>query len=111
MRFARRGSQLLVFLRADPGSLASAALNAALVRATSTRVPGAELDSTRWTAAELARWERQPVATSTAPADGSDARWVWILCLVLIGLETWMRSRQRAVAGVIGIMPHEERAA
>jgi hypothetical protein len=92
---ARQGNRLLLFVRADAGSLLSAALNQALVRATSPAPLGPELDTTTWSPAELAKWERAPTASPVRTSDASDGRWIWALVLALLGLETWMRSRSR----------------
>jgi hypothetical protein len=92
---ARQGDRLLLFMYEDPASLISAALNQSLVRAMSPTPLGPELDSTHWSQAELAKWERTPTAAPSRSSDASDARWIWTLCLALIGLETWMRSRSR----------------
>jgi hypothetical protein len=102
-----------LFLSVDAGSLTSAALNQALVRATSPLPPSSERDTTSWTAADLVQWQRPPTAAPNAPSDESDARWIWGACLALLALETWMRSRQRLAAGGPGasVLAQEDRAA
>ena len=107
----RVGGRLLLFLSADAGGITSAALNDALVRARSPGVPASELDSTRWSAEQLARWQRAPLAAPGAAGDASDARWIWMLCLALIALETWMRSRTRGSAGIAELPEAQDRAA
>ena len=93
--------RLLLFFQGDAGSLASAALIAAAVEATATTPPATELDPTAIPDATLSAW-RRPAARATlqeAGGDGSasDGRWFWIVALLLLALETWMRRvRQTA---------------
>jgi hypothetical protein len=108
----RNGDRLSLFVLADPGSLPSAALNAALARVTSHRVPASELDTAKWSAADLAPFERKAEPTRDQTSDTSDARWFWLASIALIILETWMRSRARTPAGVAQQTPAaRERAA
>ncbi len=51
-----------------------------------------------WT---LASWRRPatPADASTGSgSDASDGRWLWLLALLLLGVETWMRRERRAAA-------------
>jgi hypothetical protein len=46
----------------------------------------------------LRSWQREPDAgaTSQVSTDGaSDGRWLWIVALVLLGVETWLRRARR----------------
>lgn len=107
----RNGSQLSFFVRTDAGSLASAALNHALIRATTNSVPASELDSAHWTAAELANWKRAPTPSpSSTLALPPSPRWVWLVVLMLLALETWVRSR-RKVETAAELLPAQDRAA
>jgi hypothetical protein len=48
--------------------------------------------------ADLARWRREPapVTRSAIPTRGdSDARWLWLVALVLLGLESRVRRARR----------------
>lgn len=95
----RNGNRLSFFVRTDAGSLASAALNQALLRATATAIPASEMDSTHWSAATIASWKRAPALSPSGPhalAAPPSPRWFWLVALLLIALETWMRSRRRA---------------
>lgn len=87
----RDSDRLLLFLRDDPGGIASAALSQALMRALSTAPPASEADTAIMTAAELARWQRSATDVRAGSTSASDGRWLWALCLGLIALETWMR--------------------
>jgi hypothetical protein len=110
LQAGRNGPRLNLFLRADAGSLASAALNQALLRAISTATPGSEQDTSAWAPDEIARWQRkgQPAAGTGQPV--SDGRLFWALALVLIGVERLVRSRARA-ADVTALPTTQERAA
>ncbi len=94
-------SRLLIFLRADAASLLSAATFAALARAASPAMDAAELEPSRMDPATLASMQRPAAAaTSTRTADDageSDGRWLWLLALALLGVETWMRRDRRQV--------------
>ena len=86
--------RLLIFSLVDAGSLASAAVIAAAMRAASLTLPIAELEPTTLPEQTLAAWRRGAAAgPAAAVADDtlSDGRWLWVLALVLMGVETWMR--------------------
>jgi hypothetical protein len=107
----RNGNRLSFFVRSDAGSLASAALNQALVQATSIAMPASEADTSHWTAADLASWQRPPALQPFRPLSVPPSpRWVWFTVLTLLALETWMRSR-RKVENVAEIVPAQDRAA
>jgi hypothetical protein len=93
---AGRNGSRLQFEVADAGSLVSAAFNAALIRAVAPMTPDSESDSISWTAEDLARWQRPATAVAGKNPHSSDGRWLWLACLGLIGLETYVRSRTRA---------------
>jgi hypothetical protein len=95
--------RLLVFSNDDAGSVRSAALVAALRRALSIAPPAGELDPSTIPTAVIASWQRPPSATPTREtvdsANGpSDARWLWLLALALLGVEAWLRRERRAAA-------------
>ena len=96
--------RLLLFLHADAGSLVSAALVGAVARATARTSPAAEQESTRVDAGTLTTWERAPAtaATTRTADDGgeSDGRWLWLLALALLGVESWLRRGRREVRPV-----------
>ena len=90
-------SLLFVIARAPVGTAASAALVAAVERAASTAPPVSELDAEFIPDATLARWQRAPgdrpalkALNRTEPAD-FDGRWFWLLALLLLGGEGWLR--------------------
>jgi hypothetical protein len=48
--------------------------------------------------AELASWRRDPAPVTTVPGEpvaggvpDSDARWLWLVALLLLGIEAWIR--------------------
>lgn len=93
--------RLALFVRADAGSVTSAALLAAVARATAPGTPVGELEPGIIPDAALRGFYREASeATSTASADdpgSSDGRWLWALALLLLGVETWMRRGGREV--------------
>jgi hypothetical protein len=104
--------RLILFSRVDAGSLASAALIAALSRAAGMTPDVAELDPAMISDVVLAGWQRDAAPSVAAgpatEADMSDGRWFWGLALGLLGLESWMRRTRRKAAGAEGV---HERAA
>jgi hypothetical protein len=97
--------RLLFFSLVDARSLVSAALAGAILRAQTTAVPVTELEPGRVPDEVLREWERSP--SSIAP-DGTritvtDARWFWIVALLLLALETWVR-RPRGARHETGIV-------
>jgi cobalamin synthase len=82
---------LVFFSATEPSSLASAALIAAVDRARSIATPLAELEPTTIPDQTLAAWQREPSTTTTSESNDSDGRWLWIVVLALIGVETLMR--------------------
>ena len=101
---ARGADRLLLMSRAPSDGLATAALLLASSRA---RAPTALTGDTALVSDErLRRWERAPSTTprtepSTANDDfasgPSDARYFWLLVLLLLGAETLMRRRLSAM--------------
>ena len=97
----RAAGQLVLSAAVDPGSIASAALIAAVQRARSLAPPLAELDPSTIADQTLEAWQRQPSTSDRAqPSGDSDGRWFWIAALLLLALETWMRRARRVTAAV-----------
>lgn len=93
--------RLLLFSRAEAGSLTSAALIAAAHRALSSASPVAELDPATLSDSLIAAWQ-QPATARSAPgpdADASDGGWLWVAALLLLGAEAMLR-RGRPQPGI-----------
>jgi hypothetical protein len=85
--------RLDLWLLADAGSLASAALIAAADEATSTAPPASELEPDVLSRELLRRLERPAGSPGRPAAEGqSDGRWFWLLALLLLGVEQVLRS-------------------
>lgn len=93
---AEQGGELLV----DTTITASAAGAAAVLRAIILAVRPASIADPRSEVvtasdADLASWRREPAPVTSALPSGpdadSDARWLWLFALTLLGLETWVR--------------------
>jgi hypothetical protein len=90
------GNDLLLLVRADAGSLVSAALHAAVSRARATDTPLTELEPDVIPDDVLRAWEREAEPDEASGLAGaSDGRWLWLAVLLLLGLETWMRRARR----------------
>jgi hypothetical protein len=93
LRAAASGSQLLLDVAASPDTL----LAALVVRAVLT----ARLDTSGYSEHEVARVDLSALTRPPGPvtrdawrtADSSDARWAWLLALILLGVEQWLRTR------------------
>jgi len=91
-----RMSGLAVFSDAEPGSLLSAMLMAAILRASGPPAPSAaEREPDTLAAATLEAWQRDTDATQAPVRSGgsSGGRWFWGLALLLFALEGWMRRQ------------------
>jgi hypothetical protein len=106
--------RLLLFLHADAGSVASAALMSAAASAAAAAAPASEVDPVVRPEAELRSWERAPspiARPSTDPGGRSDGRWVWLAVLGLLGLEWMIRRAPLAVAAPVPGREEHERVA
>ena len=76
----------------------AAALMRAILTATADNTPVSELDPTYVGRDRLRTWERSPVAAALAvgAVDQSDARPLWVLVLLLLAFEWWIRSRRKS---------------
>jgi hypothetical protein len=92
---ATDSERLLLFPAVDAGSAASATLIAAVRRALSVAPPISELDPASLPDSTLAAWQRSPVARTTPGpgADSSDGRWLWIVALILLAIESMLRRQ------------------
>jgi hypothetical protein len=88
---------LLVLSLVDAGSVASAALISAVSRAMAPRDGASEASPVRLRAGELRALERssENVTAQRAGANDSDGRWLWVLVLVLLAIETIVRRSPR----------------
>ena len=93
--------RLIFFQRGNPSGLTSAALIAAISGAVAHSSNIAESEPTTISDATLKTLERAPrdvtvqggvnERKASANAGLSDGRWLWLLALLLLGAETWMR--------------------
>ena len=106
--------RLVLFANAEPGSLESAQLIAGVLQALSPRGPVSELETANLPATFLEKWQR-PAAPADPrvgnDGDASDGRWLWLLVLILLGIETWMRRAPRSLASIQSEQPAYDRVA
>jgi hypothetical protein len=96
VRAASSGDELIVDVDAGPDSLAAAAAVRALLRARIEPEPYAEYEVARIDAATMNALSRSPAPVSRDAwrnAESTDARWLWLLVLVVLGVEQWVRDR------------------
>jgi hypothetical protein len=95
-------NRLVVTVLADAGSLASAAAIRAAGRAVAVGPPARELEPAMLTDAELADWSRPATAAPASagvPRGESDGRWLWLVVLLLLLVEGWLRRERVAARG------------
>jgi hypothetical protein len=104
---AARGSiegedRLLFFPLSGAGTLESAVLLSAVLNASAEHPPAAELEPAHVSADRLRTWERPPGAVLMAnnDAQASDARWFWVVVLVLLVVEWQIRNRTKSAHAV-----------
>jgi hypothetical protein len=86
--------RLLIFVEAAPRDLIGATVLRAAWRAAADVSPIAELEPRHVADSTLASWGRPASEAGSASPNGEGrpmARWLWLLALVLLGVETWMR--------------------
>lgn len=97
-------SSLVLFDNAEAGSLTTATLIVAARRA--SRAPFAETNPAQVADSTLRKWQRtpstelRPAATRSddaAASNASDGRWLWVLALLLLVVETMLRRVDRGV--------------
>jgi hypothetical protein len=96
-RAAEQDGILILGSSAPVASVAAAALLRAVTVARAEPVIAAEAEVARIPDDDLARWQREPspIDASLWPrAESTDARWLWLVSLVLLALESWMRRRR-----------------
>ncbi|HKS04852.1 MAG TPA: hypothetical protein VJR92_00945, partial [Gemmatimonadaceae bacterium] len=95
--------RLVLMPLVDAGSLVSAALMSAALHALANDVPGTESEQRTLADDVIARWQR-PTTVDVAASDitpmDSDGRWLWVVALALLGVETFVRRRVRAPEAV-----------
>ncbi|MEX0907165.1 MAG: BatA domain-containing protein [Gemmatimonadota bacterium] len=96
------GDRLLLLVRADASSVAAAAVAAAVARASSDVRVLRELEIATLPDTVLARWQRSampaPASRAAIPPDASHGRWLWLVVLVLLGVEALARRGKRTAA-------------
>jgi len=95
--------RLLVFSYDSVANVNTAMLIAAIRRASSTAPSIRELDPSTTPKAVIDSWQRAPSATPTRETvdstnGPSDARWLWLVVLALLGAEAMLRRDRPAVA-------------
>lgn len=98
----RASGEIVIAACVPPGSLAGAALVARVTRLTSSLPDGSELEPRHVPDDERRGWERASAASPVAAGSQPIGRWLWVLALVLLGVEWWWRGRRRPGEPVAG---------
>ncbi|HEX6313830.1 MAG TPA: BatA domain-containing protein [Gemmatimonadaceae bacterium] len=88
---------VLVFSCIQPRSAGTTALLAAVASSSAPRHAWGELESAVVPDETLRRWTRQPTEPGPVGGDRTSphGRWVWLVVLLLLGLEQWLRRQGR----------------
>ena len=96
VRAAASGSELLLDIAAAPDSLVAAeVVRAALIARLDVRAYD-EHEIARIDDASLTALKREPgpvTRDAWRTSETTDARWLWLLALILLGVEQWFRSQ------------------
>ena len=90
---AASGSELIVLVDAEPGSADAAAITSNVLASLVQPLAWAEFEPATIAPEQLKQWERAPSAAPSKNVGESQGRWLWLIALLLLGVETWMRRR------------------
>ena len=96
VRAARTEGELLLDVDASIDSLFAAAVVQAALNARVDVKSYAEHETARLDEKTLSAWSRPPgpvARDAWRTAESTDARWFWLLAIVLLGVEQWLRGR------------------
>ncbi len=102
---AADGNKLLFFVDDSVASTFSAALAATVLRLQERATPMSEKEPIAIDPIRLASWERAAGVGGSVPGTGtetSDGRWLWLVALLLLGVEWWLRRRAAEVPVAVG---------
>lgn len=90
---ASSGSELIILVDAEPDSGDAAAIASSVLASLVQPLAWAEFEPATIAPEQLRQWERAPSATLSKNVGESQGRWFWLVALLLLGVETWMRRR------------------
>jgi hypothetical protein len=97
VRTGANKQELVIGVGAPASSFAAASIVRDVLGARRSIDEYAEEEIARTADATLNAWNRQPAAVDREAwrtASTTDARWCWLIVLILLGLEQWLRARQ-----------------
>jgi|SRR5687768_4022798 len=105
--------ELVVFSCVDASTSAGAALLTAVTRAATANPGWRESETVVVPDEQLRRWERPATAVEPRGRDETspDGRWLWLLALLLLGVEEWLRRRTPRRTGAAVAVERRERVA
>ena len=103
IKTAEQGGTLVVHASVGAtDAMAPAVVRAVMLAVRPASIADREAEVATAPDSELARWRRDPAPigprTTVPPGAASDARWLWAVALMLLGIEAWMRGRAAHVA-------------
>lgn len=91
------GGDLLIVVDDDPASALSATVASTVLASLVQPLAWSELEPSTIAADQLRAWERAPSDAPSVNSGEPQGRWLWIVALALLALETWMRRRRAVV--------------
>jgi len=89
--------ELIVLVDEDPGSMAAAGIASTVLTSLVQPLSWSEFEPETIAADQLRQWERAPSDVPSANEREPQGRWLWLIVIAMLGVETWMR-RERRVA-------------
>jgi hypothetical protein len=95
---ASQGAELMILVDEAPDSVVAGTIALRMLHALLQPLDWSELEPRAIAPETLSGWERAPATTSSRENGEPQGRWLWLLALVLLGVETWMRRGRAARA-------------
>ena len=91
-------AELIVMVDNDPGSPLSAGIASTVLTSLVQPLAWSEFEPEAIAPEQLRQWERAPSDAPSANEREPQGRWLWLIVIGLLGIETWMRRERRVAA-------------
>jgi hypothetical protein len=93
------GSELVVLVDDEPASTVAATIASSVLASLVQPLAWSEFEPETIAPEQLRLWERAPSSVAARTVGESQGRWLWLVVLLLLGVETVMRRRVVPAAG------------